>query len=284
LLKKANSRGAIVLWLDDFFAEPMRRVSQEQREFLASPESKKPDWHLMAALLATAAILALQYYLFHGGRLLDLLDLLALVLPGGSDAPLLRWLNSRENARLTMLAWWAVGLSITYVLVPIVIVCGIFRRPLSDYGVKVRGSLNCWWVYLLMYLAIVPFVLRASTTESFLRTYPFYKLDAGEPLWPRFFVWELLYAMQFVSLEFFFRGFLLHSMRRRFGVYAIFAMMIPYCMIHFGKPIPETYGAIFAGVILGFMSLKTRSIWLGAATHIAVAWTMDAAAIWQRFH
>jgi membrane protease YdiL (CAAX protease family) len=95
-------------------------------------------------------------------------------------------------------------------------------------------------------------------------------------------VWELLYAVQFLALEFFFRGFLVHSLRRRFAAYAVLVMTVPYCMIHFGKPMTETLGAIGAGVLLGFMSLKTRSIWMGAALHIAVAWSMDAAALWRR--
>ncbi len=37
-----------------------------------------------------------------------------------------------------------------------------------------------------------------------------------------------------------------------------------------------------AGVLLGFMSLKTRSIWLGAALHISVAWVMDFASLYRR--
>ena len=43
-----------------------------------------------------------------------------------------------------------------------------------------------------------------------------------------------------MPLEFFFRGFILHGTKQRFGFYAIFVMIIPYCMIHFGKPIVET--------------------------------------------
>jgi membrane protease YdiL (CAAX protease family) len=58
--------------------------------------------------------------------------------------------------------------------------------------------------------------------------------------------------------------------------------MVPYCMIHFAKPLPETFGAIIAGVVLGFMSLATRSIWMGALLHIAVALTMDLAALGRR--
>jgi len=36
--------------------------------------------------------------------------------------------------------------------------------------------------------------------------------------------------------------------------------------------------------VLGFMSLKTRSVWLGAALHIAVAATMDWLALWRQGH
>ena len=71
--------------------------------------------------------------------------------------------------------------------------------------------------------------------------------------------------------------------KRALGALSIFVMTIPYCMIHFGKPMPEAFGAIGAGVVLGFMSLKTRSVWMGAGLHICVAWTMDTLALIQRF-
>ena len=49
--------------------------------------------------------------------------------------------------------------------------------------------------------------------------------------------------MQFWSLEAFFRGFFIFGLRRRFGYYSVIIMTIPYCMIHFNKPITETLGA-----------------------------------------
>jgi membrane protease YdiL (CAAX protease family) len=133
-----------------------------------------------------------------------------------------------------------------------------------------------------MYLVMLPCVLYVSFDPSFQRTYPFYRLQTGEPLWPRLVAWEIVYGVQFLALEFFFRGFLVHGTRRRFGAYSILVMTVPYCMVHFDKPLPETLGSIVAGLALGFMSLKTRSIWPGAAVHIAVAWTMDAAALYQQ--
>ena len=92
-------------------------------------------------------------------------------------------------------------------------------------------------------------------------------------------LWELLYIAQFVTLEMFFRGFMLHGLRRSFGANAIFVMMVPYFMIHFNKPMPEAVGAIGAGLILGTLAMRTRSIWGGAAIHVAVAVTMDLLAL-----
>jgi membrane protease YdiL (CAAX protease family) len=59
-------------------------------------------------------------------------------------------------------------------------------------------------------------------------------------------------------------------------------MTVPYCMIHFGKPMAETFAAIAAGIILGLMSLKTRSIWFGACLHVAVAMSMDFLSLWHK--
>jgi membrane protease YdiL (CAAX protease family) len=50
-------------------------------------------------------------------------------------------------------------------------------------------------------------------------------------------------------------------------------------MIHYGKPLPETLGAIGAGVILGTLAMRTRSIWGGVLIHIGVAITMDMLAL-----
>ena len=46
-------------------------------------------------------------------------------------------------------------------------------------------------------------------------------------------------------------------------------------MIHFGKPMPETFAAIVAGCLLGWMALRTRSFLWGVVLHWSVAITMD---------
>jgi membrane protease YdiL (CAAX protease family) len=119
-----------------------------------------------------------------------------------------------------------------------------------------------------------------SLTEGFAAKYPFLHIYNGEPyLGGTLIAWELIYFLQFVGLEFFFRGFLVHSLKPSLGLYSIFVMTVPYCMIHFSKPVPETFSAIAAGIFLGWLSYKNGSIWLGLILHLTVALSMDLFAL-----
>ena len=59
-------------------------------------------------------------------------------------------------------------------------------------------------------------------------------------------------------------------------------MLTPYCMIHFGKPMPEALASIFAGGLLGYLALRTGSFYLGVLLHAGVALTMDLMALYQK--
>jgi membrane protease YdiL (CAAX protease family) len=182
-----------------------------------------------------------------------------------------------EYRELLGFAWWSGWRVAGYVVVPVIVILVMPGERLADYHVSLRGFLRHLWIYLLMFALVLPLVILASTTDSFRATYPFYRLANRShfDLW----TWEALYAAQFVSLEFFFRGFLLHGLRRALGANAIFVMIVPYCMIHYGKPLPETLGAIGAGLILGTLAMRMRSIWGGVVIHIGVAMTMDVLAL-----
>ena len=77
-------------------------------------------------------------------------------------------------------------------------------------------------------------------------------------------------------------GWLVGALRKSMGSGAIFAMAVPYCMIHYGKPYLEAHGAIVAGVVLGSLAMRTRSIYSGFLVHITVAFLMDLLALWKR--
>jgi len=185
------------------------------------------------------------------------------------------------NIRLFQLTYWVSILITFYLFIPLFIIKVIFKEKLNAYGLSPKGLFKNYKTYVIFFLFMVPLILLVSTSESFQYKYPFYT-PKEESLWPNFIIWQCLYLIQFFALEFFFRGFMIHGLKKQFGFYSIFIMMIPYVMIHFQKPMPETIGAIFAGIILGALSLKSRSIWLGVAIHYSVAITMDLAALWQK--
>jgi membrane protease YdiL (CAAX protease family) len=92
-------------------------------------------------------------------------------------------------------------------------------------------------------------------------------------------LWESMYIAQFFALEMFFRGFMLVPLRRTLGSGAVFAMCVPYVMIHYGKPYLEASVAFIAGVALGSLSMRTKSIYSGFLVHVTVALLMDVLAI-----
>ncbi|MCZ2340197.1 MAG: CPBP family intramembrane metalloprotease [Bacteroidales bacterium] len=269
----------MTLW-ESLFGETVRRVEAESAMFQQSAAGQQPDTKTITVLITVAVCLTLQNYTQSPERIIPLMECLAGRV-GGAEA----WVPKLEqwaNDPLTRLTWWAIVVSCTYTILPFLVIRYVFRESLRDYGWKLRGLFSGWQVYLLFVAVMVPLVALCSAERGFQQTYPFLPIHSAEKLYPHLLRWELLYAMQFVALEFFFRGFLVHGTKHRFGIDSIFVMTVPYCMIHFQKPFPECVASIIAGVALGLMSLKTRSIWLGAALHISVAWGMDCACLIRR--
>ena len=183
----------------------------------------------------------------------------------------------RHYYELASFGWWSGWRVIGYVIMPLCFILAWPKERLRDYHISFKGFWKHLWIYVFLFACILPAVLYASTTSAFRHTYPFYRLAnrSHADLW----IWEALYGAQFIALEFFFRGFILNGLRRALGSNAVFVMIVPYCMIHYGKPLPETLGAIFAGLILGTMAIRTKSIWGGVLIHIGVAITMDLLAL-----
>ena len=191
-------------------------------------------------------------------------------------------MQNNTHSDFYRLAYWVSTVIVFYLIPPFLLIKLVFKDSFSSYGLKLKGAFSDYKLYLMMLLVMIPLVWFFSKTESFQMRYPFYNLSKNESWYPYFFIWELLYLLQFFALEFFFRGFMLHGTKQRLGFYSVLVMTIPYCMIHFGKPLPETLAAIVAGIVLGVLSLKSRSIWLGVAIHYSVAITMDVCSLYQK--
>ena len=180
---------------------------------------------------------------------------------------------------LYMRGWWGLTRVGGYML-PLAVWPIFFRRDsLLDFGLRGRGFGAHAWIYALCVVVMVPVLLLISRQKDFADYYPMYKL-AGRS-WLDFLSWEFIYLAQFFGLELFFRGFWLRAMRT-FGSGAIWSMVVPYCMIHYGKPYLEASSAVIAGVVLGSLAMRTGSIYAGFLVHATVAVTMDILALERR--
>ena len=179
---------------------------------------------------------------------------------------------------LTGHLYWAGWRVLGFLLLPIVVIKFSGQRVRDQY-LSTTGFREHLWIYLLAFAVVLVLVVGVSFTEGFSSYYPFYRLSHRS--WADFLIWELAYIAQFLSLEFFFRGWWLSSTKSSLGSSAIFAMVAPYVMIHFGKEFAETIGATIAGIVLGTLAMRTRSIWGGFLVHCLVAVSMDVAALLQ---
>jgi membrane protease YdiL (CAAX protease family) len=191
-------------------------------------------------------------------------------------------LTTSSHAQFWQLSVWALVAVTGYVVLPVLVVRFLLHERIRDFGLRTRGIAGHAGMYAVLYAIAAPALIVASFGAAFQHRYPFYDLHPAEGLWPYLWAWWALYALQFVALEFFFRGFVVHGLAPRFGYAAVFVMIVPYNMIHYGKPLPEALAAIVGGVVLGTLSLKTKSIWWGAALHISIAATMDVCSLWHR--
>lgn len=140
--------------------------------------------------------------------------------------------------------------------------------------------------YFIMLLIMLPLIAAASFQPGFQNQYPMYEKSnahyyLGVPEWVTAGLYELVYGLNFVSIEFFYRGFLVIGMMGVLGRGSVLCMASLYCFLHFGKPVGEAISSVFGGYILGAIAYQTRSIWGGVIVHIGIAWMMEVAAYLQ---
>jgi membrane protease YdiL (CAAX protease family) len=258
------------------FTNLLQKIHTES--FDSDFDKKKWDSRPAIVLMVVALCLLMLYYLKFNTTFFATLKI-GFSQFSQNPASDLRELSRETFFPLVSQAWWSFWHLITFILIPILTIKYILKEPLKNYGLGL-GRLNQhikWYIFLAV--PILCFVVIVSFRDDFTNHYPFYKF--AHRSWVDLITWEILYLIQFVCVEFFFRGFIIQACRPAFGVNAIFVMIIPYMMIHLSKPWLEASGAIFFGLFLGILAFQSRSIWGGVLVHVSIALSMDIAALLQ---
>jgi len=175
------------------------------------------------------------------------------------------------------------------VLIPLIVLTKILPAQQNFWGLTLKNLQ--WPPYGLMLGLMVPLIIFASMQPDFLSAYPRLKQIAfiapyTNNLLGYQLLYEISYGIDFVTIELFFRGFLLFAFMRYAGAAAILPMATFYCSIHFGKPVFECISSFFGGLILGVIAHRTQSIVGGLAVHLGTAWMMEVGGyvgnLWMR--
>lgn len=166
-------------------------------------------------------------------------------------------------------------------LILLIFIWKLFKIDEPVVGMNTRVSIK---PYLLLLICMIPLIAFAATQSDFLQVYPKLKkinfLEGTQyDRWWSKLIFELSYGTDFLSIEVFFRGFLILAFIKYVGKDAILPMAAFYCSIHFGKPMLECISSYFGGIILGVVVYHTRSIWGGLLVHLGVAWLMELAGL-----
>ncbi len=254
--------------------------------------------HVGVGLAYVAGVLVL----FHGTAILRRFDRRARIILGlGVTCYVLFWYWGRGDTYVSHVREWVpqtgplapifpfIYLSVSALVLRLVIpftlgarLVGVDPRRLGLWSSSGPPDKRVRWVYVALFVGLLPVLLVVAESPAFLQKYPLARgmlSPGGTIAWEHFLGYQAFYLLVFVSGEALYRGFFTFGLEKQLGLYGIAFMLVPYVCSHFGKPLPETLGAILAGSLLAFLALKHRSVWLGVGLHYAVALTMDVLAI-----
>ncbi len=177
------------------------------------------------------------------------------------------------DAYLIEYLYWFIGDFFTFFILGVFIIKFGFKEKLKDFGLQpgeVKIGLTLSVVFLFVMIILVWIV---SATPEFAEKYP--HLTGAKSNWNILFIYETGMLLYMFAWEFIWRGFMLFGLEKKFGYYSVLIQMIPFVILHNGKPFLETFGAIFGGIALGMLALRTRSFYYCVIIHIGVMFSID---------
>lgn len=177
------------------------------------------------------------------------------------------------NPEILEYFYWFISDTVIILIIPILIIKTYFKEALGNYGFSISRD-KVWWIFTLFSVGIMFLLIWfATSSTSFANQYPSFK--PGINNWNLFFLYEATLLVYMVGWEFLFRGYTLFGLKQKFGIYAILMQMLPFVILHNGKPVIETFAAIGGGLLLGIMAYYSKSIIYGIVIHFSTMFIID---------
>lgn len=182
-----------------------------------------------------------------------------------------------KNRLESRIYWFLLDGSFMF-LIPVLSIKFIFKKKLSDFGFslgdKKFGLITSAIFFAFMFIT----VWIVSSSMEFTIAYP----QGGAALKTNIellFFYEFCVLIYMLGWEFLWRGYMLFGLKEKMGYYTIFIQMIPFFILHKGKPEIELFASIFAGIILGIQALRSRSFIYSWILHWLVMVSIDTISV-----
>ncbi len=138
-------------------------------------------------------------------------------------------------------------------LFPLLVIIFVLRKNPLDFGLR-WGVPRIWGYYVLIICVIAAIILYASSSSGALQNY--YSKESFNV-----FTYALTQVLALGASEFLYRGFLLFGLKEKFSEGSILLQMVPFVLLHFGKPELETLSTILTGILFGYVAYRGKSYW-----------------------
>jgi uncharacterized protein len=140
-----------------------------------------------------------------------------------------------------------------YAVFPLLVIVLVLRKNPLDFGLRL-GDWRAWGFYTIVFCIVAGIILYFSSFSQSLRAY--YLDDKFN-----FVTYFFTNVVSLAAWEFIYRGFLLFGLKDKFKEGSIIIQMIPFVLMHLGKPELETVSTIITGILFGYICYRGKSYW-----------------------
>ncbi len=169
------------------------------------------------------------------------------------------------------LEWWEwqyhfFSTFLLFALIPLLLVRGPLNMSPSAIGFTI-GDWRFGLKATLVAFILLPLPIYYLTRDpEHLAYYPRSSTALSSPAY--FMLYGITYGLHYTGWETFFRGFVGMGMRPLLGSFGAIALQTSTTtLMHIGKPMGETVGAIIAGIYLGLLTYRTGSVFWAILFH-----------------
>ncbi|MDD3656361.1 MAG: CPBP family intramembrane metalloprotease [Atribacterota bacterium] len=155
----------------------------------------------------------------------------------------------------------ALSYIVYFIVLPVFVIRLVLKENPLYYGFGL-GNYRIWLNYVVITIVIsIPVLLIAS---QFSQVYQYYGKGFD------YYEFFSLTVPTLLAWEYLLRGFILFGLKERFGKASIIIQMVPFVLLHLGKPEVETLSCIITGLWFGWIAYRGKSFWPAFLIHIFI--------------